>query len=150
VLRKLWTEDLVTFQGRWHHLDRVGIAPRPKRQIPIWIGGGFTEPILKRVARLADGWMPLFTPGLDEEAIIGRLRSHLAAEGRDVNAFGLQVSLRPEPGHDEEFISRAKHLQSLGATHIGIGDLRHLSTTREVFNEAIRGLELLQAAIGVS
>ena len=150
VLRKLWTEDLVTFQGRWHHLDRVGIAPRPKRPIPIWIGGGFTEPILKRVARLADGWMPLFTPGLDEAAIIGRLRFHLAEAGRDVDAFGLQVSIRPEAGGDTDFITRAQRLQSLGATHIGIADLRHLSTPREVLSEAIRGLHLLQSAIGVS
>jgi alkanesulfonate monooxygenase SsuD/methylene tetrahydromethanopterin reductase-like flavin-dependent oxidoreductase (luciferase family) len=65
VLRKLWTEQLVTFQGRWYSLDRVGINPHPARSIPIWIGGGFKEPPLRRVARLADGRMPLLMPGQD-------------------------------------------------------------------------------------
>ena len=41
VMRRLWTEPLVTFHGRWHHLDRVGINPLPVQQpIPLWIGSG--------------------------------------------------------------------------------------------------------------
>jgi len=43
VLKKLWTEPLVTFQGRWHNLDRVGISPLPNRQIPIWMGSGIRD-----------------------------------------------------------------------------------------------------------
>ena len=42
VLRKLWTEPLVEFHGRWHDIDRAAIAPRPVTPIPIWIGG-FSE-----------------------------------------------------------------------------------------------------------
>ena len=40
VMRRLWAEPLVTFSGRFHQLDRVGINPLPSRPIPIWIGSG--------------------------------------------------------------------------------------------------------------
>ena len=40
LMRRLWTEPLVTFDGRFHHLDRVGLNPRPAQPLPVWIGGG--------------------------------------------------------------------------------------------------------------
>jgi probable F420-dependent oxidoreductase len=86
VLRKLWTEPLVTFRGRYHRLDRVGINPLPSRAIPILIGSGAAEPALRRVVRKADGWMPLLLPGLDREDVatgVERLHRIAAEEGRD-------------------------------------------------------------------
>ena len=60
VLRLLWTQPLVTFQGRWHHIPDAGLNPMPvQRPIPLWFGGS-AEPVLERTARLADGWMPNF------------------------------------------------------------------------------------------
>src|SRR5581483_10465226 len=58
VLRKLWTEPYVTFHGRWHHLEGVGLNRVPAQPIPIWIGGSH-ERVLRRAARLADGFIPL-------------------------------------------------------------------------------------------
>jgi alkanesulfonate monooxygenase SsuD/methylene tetrahydromethanopterin reductase-like flavin-dependent oxidoreductase (luciferase family) len=58
VLRLLWAQEVVTTAGRWHHITAAGINPRPLAgRIPIWIGGA-AEPVLQRVGRLADGWMP--------------------------------------------------------------------------------------------
>ncbi len=65
VMRALWNEPLVSFDGEFHHLDRVGINPRPPHPLPLYIGSGASEPALRRVARTADGWMPLLIPGLD-------------------------------------------------------------------------------------
>src|SRR5881296_3866417 len=63
VMRKLWTEPVVTFKGSFHHLDRAGINPLPvQRPIPVWMGG-MAEPVLKRVAQISDGWFPQFQPG---------------------------------------------------------------------------------------
>ncbi len=60
VLRLLWTQPLVNFQGRWHHIPDAGLNPMPvQRPIPLWFGGS-AEPVLERTARLADGWMPNF------------------------------------------------------------------------------------------
>ncbi len=78
VMRRLWTEPLVSFEGRFHQLDRVGLNPRPARPLPIWIGSGASPRVLRRVVRCADGWMPLLIPGLDPVPLpdaVARLRS---------------------------------------------------------------------------
>ncbi|SVC26420.1 uncharacterized protein METZ01_LOCUS279274, partial [marine metagenome] len=62
VLKRLWTDDLVTFKGRFHDLYEVNITPPPvQRPIPIWFGGD-SEPVIRRAARYGDGWMPILTP----------------------------------------------------------------------------------------
>src|SRR5262250_1474052 len=65
VLRLLWTEETVTYSGRWHRISHAGLNPRPiQRPIPIWIGSGAPQmPLppeagMRRIARLADGWFP--------------------------------------------------------------------------------------------
>ena len=86
VMRRLWTEPLVTFDGRFHQLDRVGITPLPARPIPVMIGSGAAEPVLRRVVRKADGWMPLLAPGLDTTTVadaVVRVRQICEEEGRD-------------------------------------------------------------------
>ncbi len=65
VMRALWTQDHVDFDGRFHHLEGVGINPRPRGLIPIYMGTGGSDAALRRVVRKADGWMPLLLPGLD-------------------------------------------------------------------------------------
>jgi probable F420-dependent oxidoreductase len=60
VLRALWTQPTVTFQGKWHHLSEVHMPPLPlQRPIPIWLGG-WAEAVLLRVGVLSDGWIPVF------------------------------------------------------------------------------------------
>jgi probable F420-dependent oxidoreductase len=59
VLRRLWSEDLVSFAGRFHNLKNVSVVPMPvQRPIPIWFGGS-SDAALARAARLGDGWMPI-------------------------------------------------------------------------------------------
>ena len=66
LLRRLWSEDLVTFKGRFHALQEVNIVPPPlQRPIPIWFGG-ISDAVVTRAARLGDGWMPIIAP--DEKA----------------------------------------------------------------------------------
>ena len=76
VMRKLWTEPVVTFDGSYHHLDRAGINPLPvQRPIPVWMGG-MAEPVLKRVAEISDGWFPQFQPGDEASHTLDRVRAH--------------------------------------------------------------------------
>lgn len=147
VMRRLWAEELVSFHGRWHHLDRVGIAPRPTRPIPIWIGGGLTDPLMKRVARVADGWMPLLFPGQDAAEVFGRLRSHLKEAGRDVSTFGLQAGVWTQAGREADWISNARQLQSLGVTHLGVGEFPARGTPSEALARAIAAKQLLASAL---
>ncbi len=120
VLRKLWTEPLVTFRGRYHRLDRVGINPLPSRAIPILIGSGAAEPTLRRVVRKADGWMPLLLPGLDKEDVatgVERLRRIAAEEGRDPASLTIHGRVYLDDGWQREVESALE----LGFSDLSIG-----------------------------
>jgi probable F420-dependent oxidoreductase len=147
VLRKLWTEELVTFEGRWHKLDRVGIAPRPARPIPIWIGSGWSDRILKRVAKFADGWMPLLPADEEGTRIIGQLRHYLKQEGRDNGSFGLQALVRIERGREADWLREAEHFRSLGATHLSMGGIDRNSPPMAALETAIRAKQFISAAL---
>jgi probable F420-dependent oxidoreductase len=90
VLRALWARDLVTIEGQWHRVTDAGLNPLPPRPtIPIWMGGE-SEPVVRRAARLADGWMPHFRPGPEAQAIVDRLHGLIREAGRDPSAFGIE------------------------------------------------------------
>jgi len=90
LMRALWTKELVTFQGQWHRVPDAGINPLPvQRPIPVWMGGE-SEVVVRRAARLADGWMPHFRPGPDAQAIVDRLHGHIKEAGRDPGRFGIE------------------------------------------------------------
>jgi probable F420-dependent oxidoreductase len=147
VLRKLWTEELVTFHGRFHTLDRVGINPRPQRLIPIWMGGGFADRIMHRVARCADGWMPMLTPGQDATGIIARLRSHLSQEGRDPASFALQAIVRIERGIEADWLKQAEQFHALGVTHLSMGGILRDCPPMAALDRAIAAKKSIEAAI---
>lgn len=92
VLRLLWTKPLVQFEGRWHTIPDAGLNPLPiQRPIPIWMGGT-AEQALRRLAKVADGWMvnirtpeaanPAFALVEDELQRLGRSRSEFGIEAR--------------------------------------------------------------------
>jgi probable F420-dependent oxidoreductase len=60
LMRQLWTQDVVTYHGKFHTLNAVGINPLPiQRPIPLWMGGQ-SKPAMRRVGQLADGWYPSY------------------------------------------------------------------------------------------
>jgi probable F420-dependent oxidoreductase len=92
LLRLLLTSPSVTFSGSFFSVDGASIGPLPGKPLDIWLGG--TAPAgLRRVGRLADGWLgSLLTP--DEAGAAVRVISEAAdAAGREVEAdhFGLSI-----------------------------------------------------------
>ena len=72
VLRRLWTQPSVDFDGKWHRIDRAGLNPMPVQQpIPIFMGGA-SEAVLERAARISNGWFPMVREPADIEALPGR------------------------------------------------------------------------------
>lgn len=68
VVRSCWMDDEVTFTGEFYNYDNLRVNPKPKQQPPdVWLGG-IAESELKRVGRLADGWLPSFVTPQDAEA----------------------------------------------------------------------------------
>lgn len=87
LLRRLFTEPVVDFSGRFDRIDRASLVPKPMRSIPIWLGGS-GEKAFDRAARLADGFI-FFGGGVDH-AIDSRKRmgERVHDLGRTVEDFG--------------------------------------------------------------
>jgi len=86
LMRLLWSEREVNFEGRFHRLHGVGMNPLATRRIPVYLGTGAADKTLERVVRTADGWMPLLIAGFDRYTIsegIVRVRQKCEDLGRD-------------------------------------------------------------------
>jgi probable F420-dependent oxidoreductase len=90
VMRALWTRELVTFKGNHHRITDAGLNPLPvQRPIPVWMGGE-AEVVQRRMARIADGWMPHFRPGAPAQLAVGRIHAMVREAHRDPDAFGIE------------------------------------------------------------
>lgn len=115
VLRRLWSEDLVSFKGRFHNLKEVSIVPPPvQRPIPIWFGGS-SEAAVTRAARLGDGWMPIMAPDAQGEQTLATLQEQLKSFGRDPAKFGIEGWLRMRDPDPQRWAAAADGWRRLGA-----------------------------------
>jgi len=86
LLRRLFTEPVVDFSGRFDRIDRAALVPRPAGRIPIWLGGA-GEKAFDRAARLADGFI-FFGGGVEHvEEVWNSLRQRVARAGRPVRTW---------------------------------------------------------------
>jgi probable F420-dependent oxidoreductase len=85
VMRRLWTEDNVTFEGKFYSIQDVTIRPRPwqKNGLPIWVGGR-SQAALRRTGRLGDGWLVSSVSPAEVEAGIATIRGYAAEANRQV------------------------------------------------------------------
>lgn len=85
LMRRLWTEEDVSFAGKYFSVDNVTIKPRPwqKNGIPLWIGGR-SEAALRRSGRLGDGWLVSSVSPAEVAAGIQSIRRYAADAGRVV------------------------------------------------------------------
>lgn len=109
LLRRLWTEPHVTFEGTFHRLDGIGLGQLPPR-IPILIGAGIDDYLLRRVARLGDGWIPLTDP----VEPLQRLRRFVEEEGRDWSSFQVSGRLMVGQGDPKAWVEHVRRLHEAG------------------------------------
>lgn len=120
VLRRLWSDELVSFEGEFHRLDDVGINPLPvQRPIPLWIGA-FADVAVARAGRIADGWLlnPRIRPDNEAQAAIKVFRAAASEAGREANALGLDVTIWAHQGGPEEWRALYDGWQAMGASHL--------------------------------
>lgn len=140
VLRKLWTQPVVDFHGRWHDIPKAGIKPLPVQQpIPIWMGG-MSEPVIKRLARIADGWFPQWRSPTDPVAreTMDRLHGYMREAGRDPSEMGIEGRINFGSGTPEDWQQAVEDWRALGATHVGVNTMAAGLTTPDEHIDAIR------------
>ncbi len=147
VLRALWTQELVTYDGRWHKITDAGLNPLPvQRPIPVWFGGS-AEPLLRRVARMGDGWFPLFKADADGLATLERMRGYAREAGRNPDDIGIESWVSIGDRQPEDWLADVEAWKSAGATHISVNTMRaglsspdgHIDAIRR-FKEAVGGI----------
>jgi len=148
-LRRLWSEELISFEGRFDQIDRANIVPRPGRRIPIWCGG-FAEAMFRRAVELADGFV--FGYGLGDDAMSGWLRVQelLAEARRPVEEFGAHFLMHPPDGpySDEETLQGIERLRDAGATHASLYTMQRGFTDVEQHVEYLTAIrESFEAAL---
>jgi len=153
VLRALWTQEVVDFKGRWHRVDRAGINPLPvQRPIPIWMGGGWdrqrgaiTEPSLRRIARIADGWFTQLPPNGDGRTGMDAFRRFLREEKRDPASVPVEGRLLAAKSGPEDWKRGIDAFQRMGMTTVELNTMgagyrsidEHLEALRQ-FRELIQ------------
>ena len=131
LLREFWTKEVVEFEGKYHKIDHAGVNPQPvQRPIPIWMGAGAranpvpTDRVLRRVARLADGWFPQMQPTNDARSTVERLKKFADEAGRDAAEIGMEPRINLGDGDPEFWQEQARVWEDMGATHISVNTMR--------------------------
>ncbi|HEV3264881.1 MAG TPA: LLM class F420-dependent oxidoreductase [Acidimicrobiales bacterium] len=124
LLRRLWTERSVTFEGAFDQVVGAGLAPLPvQRPIPVWIGGA-SDPAYRRIGRLADGWFPRVNPGESLDRARQIIEASAAEAGRDGTALGMEGRVLWQPEDPDRFLRHVDRWRDAGATHLGIDTMR--------------------------
>jgi probable F420-dependent oxidoreductase len=117
LMRKLWTEPVIDYEGEHHRVERAGLKPLPDRQIPVWFGG-FNDVVFRRAAKIGDGF--IFGSGQAQNLEgMAAIKSHLASEGRSLDDFGVEALLNYQSG-PENWASEISAWQDEGAEYVSM------------------------------
>ena len=143
LLQRLWTEELVTFEGRFDTVRHAGINPRPEREIPIWFGG-MSSPVLSRCGRYGSGWIPRDQFPDDHERNrddilwrLDRIRGHAREAGRDPGAIALCARTAVTDGDLDAQLAMARSWEDAGATHVSFNTMNAGLTSPQQHIDAI-------------
>jgi probable F420-dependent oxidoreductase len=144
VLRALWTNEVVDFQGRYHTIPEAGIKPMPVQQpIPVWIGG-YAEIVMERIGRIADGWFPGSQPGDALDRLKDMVAGAAVNAGRDPESIGMEGRITLKPGDESGWMAQTEAWRNAGATHMSINTMGSGREPRQHIDTIVRYGELLR------
>ena len=122
LLRALWTQEVVNFEGKWHRVTHAGLNPLPvQRPIPIWMGGR-DDRAMRRLGKMGDGWIG--NVGLDRaKEVIESIKTYAAEAGRDPADIGIQCRIQARETSPEQWLEEAAKWEAIGATEISFNTL---------------------------
>jgi len=122
LLRRLWTEPSVSYNGRDHRVTGAGLAPLPvQRPIPVWFGAQ-SDRAYRRAGRLADGWFPQVRPGPELDKARAVLERAAVEAGRDPREIAMEgrATWRGSP---DRLAEQARSWQEAGCTHMSVNTM---------------------------
>jgi probable F420-dependent oxidoreductase len=123
LLRRLWTERTVTFDGTYEKVTGAGLAPLPLQQpIPVWFGAA-SPPAYRRAGRLADGWFPQVPPGHGLEEARAMVHEAAVEAGRDPAALGMEGRVSWGEGGAQKLAEQVRKWSDAGATHLSVNTM---------------------------
>jgi probable F420-dependent oxidoreductase len=144
LLKQLWTQEEVDFEGEFDKVKGVGINPLPvQRPIPMWIGARSVpgESVVKRIAHYADGWLVLCSPE-EFPDVRDRIASEAKIAGRDPGSIGMEAGVAVVGPREDEWKERVINWRRAGLSHIclrtlggGLSNDEHLSRLRQAVLE---------------
>jgi probable F420-dependent oxidoreductase len=123
LMRKLWTEEVVTATVDGERVISAGIAPAPvQRPIPVWFGAQ-SPPAYRRAGRLGDGWFPQIQPGPELDEARGIVEQAARDAGRDPAQLGMEgrVSWAGDADRTAEQLERWREV---GASHMSVNTMK--------------------------
>jgi probable F420-dependent oxidoreductase len=122
LLRRLWTEETVTFSGTFDRITVAGLAPMPvQRPIPVWVGAQSPR-AYRRAGRLADGWFPQMAPGPQLDQARQIVTEAAVEAGRDPASLGMEGRLRWQQDRDK-LAAAMRQWQDADATHLSVNTM---------------------------
>jgi probable F420-dependent oxidoreductase len=144
LLKLLWTQDAVHYQGRWDTVSGAGLNPLPvQRPIPVWIGARPipAASVARRIGRLADGWFVLCSPDQFND-VDGAIRGEAEAAGRNPDMIGTEAGVAVVGPRQAEWKDRVAGWRDAGLTHLclrtlgaGLDAGQHLDTLKQAMAE---------------
>lgn len=123
VLRRLWADPVISYDGKYHEIEEAGLNPLPGRKIPIWFGGS-ADAVLRRTGRIGDGWMPQSAPDETAREQLAQIRRAAGESGRDPAAIGIEARLTLGAVPEQDWRAFADGWRELGATHLGVNTMK--------------------------
>ncbi|HWF36580.1 MAG TPA: LLM class F420-dependent oxidoreductase [Solirubrobacteraceae bacterium] len=123
LMRRLWTEESVTFEGKYHKVTGAGVAPLPiQRPIPVWFGAR-AKVALRRAGRIGDGWFPTMQPGPELEEATAIVHEAAREAGREPAAIGMEGRVNVGAESPEEVARRVAAWREAGASHLSFNTM---------------------------
>lgn len=134
VLRKLWSNAAVTFKGDYHTIPDVGLNPLPvQKPIPVWFGGGTDRPqfgnqpasetVMRRIARMGDGWIPQFGPNARGRELIAQMHGFMKEYGRDPKQLGIEARFSASGKNRDGWADEIAFWRKSGVSHVAVNTM---------------------------
>jgi len=119
LMKQLWTQPHLQFNGEWHEIPDAGINPLPvQRPIPVWFGGT-GKYVFERIAKHGDGWITLYhQPNEQAQADFQTLYKYAHDAGRTESNIGIDAWISMGGREPNDWREEVKAWKNLGVTHI--------------------------------